>query len=872
MNSKEIRRIFLDYFAKHQHTVIPSASLLPNNDPTLFFVNSGMVPFKDIFTGKEKSTTKRATTVQRSLRVSGKHNDLEEVGRTPRHHTFFEMLGNFSFGDYFKREAITMAWELLTKEYKLNPEKLWVTVFENDDEAELLWKEISGLPDYKIQRLGEKDNFWSMGDTGPCGPCSEIHYDHGPAYGDDPNGPQGGTNRYVEIWNLVFMQYERDSAGNLHPLPNPSIDTGMGLERLAAIKQGVYNNYDTDIFQSVIHTCASLAKTRYGASPESDVALRVIADHTRAVTFLVADGVMPSNEGRGYVLRRIARRAIRYGVKLGLERNFLATCAQEIIKEMGEAYPIIQEKASFVLEVIETEESRFRETLDRGLQILENAFVEHTHNNVLSGDIVFQLHDTFGFPLDLTRLIASEKNIDIDEAGYEKNMAEQKALGRANWKGADAAQSNTWTNKIFEGMNVEFTGYTGLEGKGTIVALLNQQGELVSELTDAGSVILHSTSFYGESGGQTGDVGTLQLNSQEVPVVDTQKVMGKIIEHKIAKPQYTLRTGDVLTTKVDEDHRLLTRRNHTATHLLHAALRSVLGTHVQQKGSLVTPQRLRFDFSHHKPVSQEELLAIEALVQKEVERNQELHVEVCSMDEAKEKGAMALFGEKYGSEVRMVQVPNFSTELCGGTHVEKTGEIGLFHIISETGISAGVRRIEALTSQGALQWYNQRSALVEDVAKNLRSTIEEIPTQLQKILEEKRKLEKEIDQLRKEIARNKAGDLSQQVQMIKGIPVIAAEFQGDVNAMREEADRLRNQLGSVLVILASGTDGAKLLVAATKDLVGEVHAGNIIRKLAPFIGGGGGGRPDMAQAGGNNVDGIANALQAVPNIVTEMLP
>ena len=868
MKSTEIRRTFLDYFTTRQHQGLPSASLLPENDPTLFFVNAGMVPFKDVFVGKDIRDYNRATTVQRCLRVSGKHNDLEEVGRTPRHHTLFEMMGNFSFGDYFKREAISMAWDLLINHFKLDEDRLWVTIFEDDDESGVLWKEISGLPDHRIQKMGAKDNFWSMGDTGPCGPCTEIHYDHGPEYGDDPNGPAGETDRYVEIWNLVFMQFNRDNNGVLHPLPNPSIDTGMGLERLAAIKQGVYNNYDTDIFQSIIQHCAKLAGVEYGASSENDVALRVIADHIRAITFLVADGVMPSNEGRGYVLRRIARRAIRFGVKMGLENNFITGCAQILMDEMGDAYPVIRAQASFVLEVLDTEESRFRETLERGLQILEEAFETHCTNGVLDGDIVFQLHDTFGFPLDLTRLIAAERNISLDEAGYARKMEEQRAMGRANWKGSGDSDSEASPLAALS-LNTLFLGYTETSATGTILALLDENGSLVEQLSGKGSVILDQTPFYGESGGQAGDTGLLRVNGTNITVSDTQKPLPTVHAHHVDTGPVVLKTGMSVEASIDIQPRLQSRRNHTATHLLHSALRKVLGTHVTQKGSLVSPTRLRFDFSHHKPVSEEEVQQIQALVQQEIEANQALNVRVCSMDEAREQGAMALFGEKYGSEVRVVEVPNFSVELCGGTHVEQTGEIALFHVVSETGISAGVRRIEALTSTKAFEWYQDRATIAYEVGQRLRVNLEEIPSQLDKVLDEKRALEKELAELRKQIAQLEAGDLLDNVQTANGIQFIAAEFNGDMNAMREEADRLRNQLGSGVVVLASGTQGAKIMVAATKDLAGSrVHAGNMVRELARYIGGGGGGRPDMAQAGGKNPAGIPDALAAVGTVLT----
>ncbi len=863
MKSQEIRRIFLDYFATHDHQIISSSSLIPSNDPTLFFVNAGMVQFKDIFTGKESVEYNRATSVQRCLRVSGKHNDLEEVGRTARHHTLFEMLGNFSFGDYFKHDAIKHAWTLLTDKryFGLDKDRLWVTIFEKDDEAGSIWKEVTDIAPDRIQKLGEKDNFWSMGDTGPCGPCTEIHYDHGPEYGDDPNGPAGETDRYIEIWNLVFMQYNRDKQGTITPLPNPSIDTGMGLERLAAIKQGVYNNYDTDIFQSVIKKCANWAAVEYGASPDINMALRVIADHSRSVAFLIGDGVIPSNEGRGYVLRRIARRAIRYGVKLGLTENFLHKAVRIIIEEMSSAYPFLKEKIDFILEVTEAEEERFRITLDKGLVILEEAFSNIGENRLLDGDTAFQLHDTFGFPLDLTRLIASEKGFIVDETGYHKRMSEQKEAGRKNWKGAEQLQTTTDGN-ILEGIPATiFKGYTNTQTSSRIVELLDENKNPVNELQGKGLVILDKTPFYAESGGQVGDNGSLFDSDRFVTVIDTQK-SGVHFLHEVQVEKGVLLKNHPITAQINYEARLLSRRNHTATHILHSALRKVLGNHVTQKGSLVEPGRLRFDFSHHKPVSINELRTISSLVQEQITANQSLKVEVCDIDTARSNGAMALFGEKYGKEVRVVSIPNFSIELCGGTHTPQTGEIGLFSIVSETGISAGVRRIEALTSAGALSWMEKRSETVEKIAGLLNTPISSLVENIEKNIQQRKDLEKEIATLKKKLAQAESGDLLSQKKVINGIQIISAEFPGEVNAMREETDRLRDKLGSGVVILGSKAKGVKLIVAVTKDLAGKkVHAGKLIKELAPLIGGGGGGRPDMAQAGGKNPDGLQAALE-----------
>lgn len=727
-----------------------------------------------------------------------------------------------------------------------------------------LWKELTDIPAERIQKLGAKDNFWSMGDTGPCGPCSEIHYDHGPEYGDDPNGPAGESDRYVEIWNLVFMQYNRDSNGVLHPLPNPSIDTGMGLERLTAIKQGVYFNYDTDIFQPVIQSCAKWAGVVYGKDLEVDTALRVIADHTRAVAFLIADSIIPSNEGRGYVLRRIARRAIRYAVKLGLKETFLHRAAKIIINEMSDTYPFLIDKTAFILEVIEAEEVRFRSTLDKGLLILEEAFEDLGENKTLDGNIVFQLHDTFGFPLDLTRLIASEKGFFIDEAGYQKRMKEQKEAGRANWKGSGQTATENNDNHL-EGLSATvFLGYTETKTSSKILALLNENGQKVSSLSKKGFAILNQTPFYAESGGQVGDSGALSASTDGTQiifeVIDTQK-SGQHFLHEVECKTGELTLGSTITAEIDEEARFLSRRNHTATHILHAALRKVLGKHVTQKGSLVTPTRLRFDFAHHKSVSKKELREISLLVQEQIATNKTLDIEVCHIDDAKKKGAMALFGEKYGKEVRVVSISEFSVELCGGIHTPQTGEIGLFSIVSEAGISAGVRRIEALTSAGALSWMEEKIQTLDHISGLLNSPISSLVENIEKNIQQRKDLEKELTQLKKKLAQAKSGDLFTQMKVINGIQIISAEFPGEVDAMREEADRLRNKIGSGVVILGSKQKGVKLIVAVTKDLAGKsVHAGKLIKELAPLIGGGGGGRPDMAQAGGKNPDGLQTAL------------
>lgn len=870
MKTSEIREIFLSYFENQDHLRLSSSTLIPENDPTLFFVNAGMVQFKDIFTGNEKRKSPSATTAQKCLRVSGKHNDLENVGQTPRHHTFFEMLGNFSFGDYFKADAIKHSWTLLTEKLKIDPDRLWITVFESDDEAYQLWQDIAGVRPERIQRLGEKDNFWSMGDTGPCGPCSEIHYDHGPEYGDDPNGPAGETDRYVEIWNLVFMQYDRASDGTLTLLPSPSIDTGMGLERVAAIKQGVYSNYDTDAFQGIIQSMAKRASVHYGKDKDADVSLKVIADHSRACTFLIADGVMPSNEGRGYVLRRIARRAIRYGVRLGLNDNFMGLASKEVIQNLGHTYPEIVERQDFILEVIEREEIRFRETLDKGLIILEEALEKVTEGGRLNGNIVFSLHDTFGFPMDLTELIAGERGIQIDSKQFKVRMEEQRAAGRANWKGSGEAALESIYHQLAEEHNTYFTGYTNIQGTGIVKAILNSNGEKCQSLDSTGTIIVSQSPFYAESGGQVGDIGEVKTRSGKGLVSDVQKPVGQVFHHHIKVTEGQINLGEEIQLNVNSQHRKDTRRNHTATHLLHAALRNVLGEHVTQKGSLVEPKRLRFDFSHHKPVSQEELSSIQQQVQTEVQSNSCLQVEVCSMDEAKEKGAMALFGEKYGDEVRVVKVGDFSTELCGGIHVPYTGEIGTFLITNESSVSAGIRRIEAITGNVSIQRFQNNETILKSAQHILKAQPDQLLNQLQNLLEEKRNLSNEVKKLSTEIARLAAGDLLSEAVEINGIKVIAAEFTGSVDAMREEADKLRSQLGTAVVVLGSKMNGVKLIAAVTKDIAGKrAHAGKIIKSIAPMIGGGGGGRPDMAQAGGKNPDGLDAALAKVKELIAE---
>ncbi len=870
MNASDIRLRFVEYFKAEGHQIVSSASLVPDNDPTLFFTNAGMVQFKDVFTGREKRPYSRATTAQKCLRVSGKHNDLENVGRTPRHHTFFEMLGNFSFGDYFKRDAIRMAWAFLTEELGIDKEKLWVTVYEEDDEAEVLWREVAGVPAERIQRLGAKDNFWSMGDTGPCGPCSEIFYDHGPEHGEG-GGPETESDRYIEIWNLVFMQFDRSADGKLTPLPNPSIDTGMGLERVAAVMQGVYSNYDTDCFKALVNKASQLAGITLGENEEADVALRVIADHARATGFLIADGVMPSNEERGYVLRRVMRRAIRYGVKVGLNQPFLGAVVDTLIDTMGDQYAELNTRADFIREVVKSEENRFRETLDKGLNLLDQAFLGLADNGELAGDVAFKLHDTFGFPLDLTSLIAEERGYTVDQAGYSAAMEAQRAAGRAAWKGSgEEAVLDVYHRITTKHPACTFLGYDANTSQGTVIAIVCE-GQESKELAagQAATIITDKSPFYGESGGQVGDVGTLSNGHTCFMVADTQRPVNGLIAHRGTLEKGEIKLGDTLTLEVDATRRDATRLNHTATHLLHSALQTVLGDHVMQKGSMVNPERLRFDFSHHKAVTKSELAKIESMVYQEILRNQPVTTEECSMDDAIEKGAMALFGEKYGEMVRVVDMAGFSIELCGGTHAVRTGDIGLFRITNESSVAAGVRRIEAETGLSAVNTIKAQDQVVAQAAVLLKSPAAQFPEAISRILEDRKRLSQELDKLKRELARAESGDLTTQARDINGIQVLAAEVNVDAKALRDEADRLRDILGCAVVVLGSREGGSvKLVVTVSKEIAGSrVHAGNLIRQVAGMVGGGGGGRPDMAQAGGKNPEALPEALAAVYGLI-----
>ncbi len=864
-SSAELRQAFLDFFKERDHEVVASASLVPVNDPTLLFVNAGMVPFKDVFLGKETRAIPRAVSSQRCVRAGGKHNDLENVGYTARHHTFFEMLGNFSFGDYFKREAIGYAWEFLTGVMQLRAERLWITVFEDDDEAADIWLHEIGVDPARFSRIGAKDNFWSMGDTGPCGPCSEIFYDHGPGVpGGPPGTPEADADRYVEIWNLVFMQYDRDADGCMKPLPRPSVDTGMGLERLAAVVQGVHSNYETDLFRHLIKAAAEIT----GTSDLEQTSLRVIADHIRSCTFLIVDGVLPSNEGRGYVLRRIIRRAIRHGYQLGVKQPFFNRLVGALCEVMGEAYPELVKNRAHVERILQLEEERFAETLEQGMRILEDDLAG-LKGTVIPGDTVFKLYDTYGFPSDLTADIARERGLTIDVQGFDVAMEAQRTRARsASQFGADYSGSVQ-----VEGVT-RFTGYDQLEGKATVGALI-RDGELVDQLESgqSGQIILDQTPFYAESGGQAGDRGWLESASARFEVEDTRKQGAAVFVHVGTVTEGVLRKGDRVNALVDSARRQATVLNHSGTHLLHAALRQVLGSHVQQKGSLVEAERLRFDFSHYEPVTPEQLQEIETLVNDQIRANAQAETRLMSMDEAMESGAMALFGEKYGDEVRVLSIGDFSVELCGGTHVAHAGDIGLLRITSETGIASGVRRIEAVTGARALQWVHENERRLARVAELVKGNREDVDERVGQMLEKSRQLEKELQQLKGKLASSQGSDLASQAVEIDGIKVLAVRMDGaDNKVLRETLDQLKNKLASAVVVLAT-VDGEKISLVAgvTRDQTKRLKAGELVNMVATQVGGKGGGRPDMAQAGGNQPGNLDAALGSVPDWVRGQL-
>ncbi len=871
--SAEIRQAFLDFFERKGHTIVPSSSLVPANDPTLLFTNAGMVQFKDVFLGKEKRPYTRAASVQRCVRAGGKHNDLENVGYTARHHTFFEMLGNFSFGDYFKREAIEYAWEFLTQEMGLPPERLWVTVYAEDDEAARVWLEEIGIDPNRFSRIGDKpggkryesDNFWSMGDTGPCGPCSEIFYDHGPEVpGGPPGTPEEDGDRYIEIWNLVFMQYNRDADGNLTPLPKPSVDTGMGLERLAAVLQGVHSNYEIDLFQALIRAAAEVT----GATDLESKSLRVIADHIRSTAFLIVDGVTPSNEGRGYVLRRIIRRAIRHGYQLGQKEPFFHELVDPLIEQMGDAYPELPKARDTVVKVLRLEEERFAETIEQGMRILEEA-IDRLQGDTLPGELVFKLYDTYGFPADLTADIARERGLHIDELGFEREMNAQRQRARA----ASRFGMDDQGQLQVEG-ETDFTGYERLRDRATIIGLF-RNGESVEALGEgeSGLVVLDKTPFYAESGGQVGDRGWLRAEQGDFQVEDTRKQGGKVIGHLGRVVRGELHVGDTLEAEVDAENRRAIALNHSATHLLHAALRQLLGEHVQQKGSLVEAERLRFDFSHFEPLTREQLHAIEGLVNDKIRENLVVETRIMALEDAKAAGAMALFGEKYEEQVRVLRMGDFSIELCGGTHVRATGDIGLFKIVSEGGIASGVRRIEAVTGARALERVQQMEDTLLDIAGLLKSGADEVEEKVKALVEKNRGLEKELERLKAKLASAAGSDLAGQAVDVGPAKVLAATLEGaDVKTLRDTLDQLKNKLGSAVIVLAAVNQGKVNLVAGvTKDLTGQVKAGDLVKMVAEQVGGRGGGRPDMAQAGGSQPENLPQALASVEPWVREKL-
>ena len=855
MKSSEIRQQFLEFFESHGHTIVASSPLVPGNDPTLLFTNAGMVQFKDVFLGQDKRPYVRAVSSQRCVRAGGKHNDLENVGYTARHHTFFEMLGNFSFGDYFKRNAIQFAWEFLTVSLKIPREKLWVTVYAEDDEAADIWLNEIGVEASRLVRIATSDNFWQMGDTGPCGPCSEIFYDHGPdVKGGPPGSADADGDRYIEIWNLVFMQYNRDSAGTLHPLPKPSVDTGMGLERISAVMQQVHSNYEIDLFQSLIKAAARVTHTKDLA----DNSLKVIADHIRACSFLIADGVIPGSEGRGYVLRRIIRRAIRHGYRLGQKQPFFYELVEDLSKVMGQAYPELVAAKARVAAVLQQEEERFAETLEHGMQVLEEALSRKI--KVLDGETAFRLYDTFGFPLDLTADIGRERGITIDHAGFEQAMARQREQARA-------ANKFTMQEGIeYSGSQTTFYGYEALQHEGQVLAIYKQGGAVdFIEAGDEALVVLDQTPFYAESGGQVGDSGELLAANGTFAVADTQKIQAGVFGHKGLLRSGRLVIKDTVLAKVNPLTRTSIANNHSATHLLHAALRKVLGKHVTQKGSLVDANRARFDFSHNAPLTVDELRETERLVNEQIRHNWVVESATMKYDDAIKRGAMALFGEKYTDVVRVIGMGEFSTELCGGTHVPQAGQIGFFKIVTESGVAAGIRRVEAVTGKAAVEYVQQREAQLLEIAQSLKTNPQEVPQKIAQIIDNMRQTEKELTRLKTKLASSQGDDLAAQAQDIKGIKVLAANLENaDAKTLRETLDQLKDKLKTCAIILSTIEDGKITLIAGVSaDLTSQIKAGELVNFVAQQVGGKGGGRPDMAQAGGTQPEHLPAALASV---------
>jgi len=856
--SAELREQFLRYFEAHGHTIVASSSLVPGNDPTLLFTNAGMVQFKDVFLGNENRSYTRATTSQRCVRAGGKHNDLENVGYTARHHTFFEMLGNFSFGEYFKKDAIHYAWDFLTNVIGLPAEKLWVTVYADDDEAAAIWLEDIKVNPEQFTRIGTSDNFWSMGDTGPCGPCSEIFYDHGPEVeGGPPGTPEEDGDRYIEIWNLVFMQYNRDESGNMVPLPKPSVDTGMGLERLAAVSQHVHNNYDIDLFQSLI---AAAAKAT-GTTDLDSKSLRVIADHIRSCAFLVVDGVLPSNEGRGYVLRRIIRRAARHGHQLGCKTPFFHKLVATLDQEMGDAYPELRKHREHVERVLKKEEQRFAETLEQGMRILETA-IDKMQGDTIDGKTVFRLYDTFGFPVDLTADVARERDLRLDQDGFDVEMEEQRSRARAS----------SQFNAVSDGFKLdvypasEFLGYESPSAEARVLAMLQNDASIDQlENGDQAIIILDRTPFYAESGGQVGDIGSIQIADETVfQVTDTQK-QNEVYLHIGCLLSGELCSGDKVDAQIDEGYRREVMLNHSATHLMHAALRQVLGEHVQQKGSLVDADKLRFDFSHYQPVELDQIAEIETLVNNQIRGNLKTRAKVMDMEAAKKSGAMALFGEKYGDEVRVLKIGSDSIELCGGTHVPRAGDIGLFKIVFESGIASGVRRIEAVTGEAAIKRFIESESKLDSAAQSLKASRDDLLPRIEQLQSHNRSLEKQLESLKSKLASQTGGDLASQAEEVKGLKVLAASLDGaNVKTLRETVDQLKNKLGAAIVVLASSEAGKVSIIAGvTKAESERIPAGDLANMVAAQCGGRGGGRPDMAQAGGDQPENLPAALESV---------
>ena len=872
----EIRRAFLKFFEEHGHTLVPSSGLIPKDDPTLLFTNSGMVQFKNCFLGLEDRGYTRAASSQKSVRAGGKHNDLENVGFTARHHTFFEMLGNFSFGDYFKKESISWGWEFLTEKMGLPKEKLWITIYQEDDEAFEIWNKIMGVPADRIVRMGMDSNFWMMGETGPCGPCSEILYDQGPGVGcGRPEcSVECNCDRHLELWNHVFTQFDRDKDGHFHPLPKPNIDTGMGLERLAAVIQGVSSNYDSDLFTPIIRFVSKISGKAYGTSEDSDVSMRVIADHSRAVTFLIGDGCLPSNEGRGYVLRRILRRAARHGKLLGLDKPFLNEVVSVVVETMKDAYPDLSDKESFIRKVVVNEEQRFIETLDSGLKILseEVATLKKSGQPIVPGEVVFKLYDTFGFPVDLTADIVKKDRLTLDMEGFEKAMEAQREKARESWKGSgEQAIADSYKKLAVRGVSTEFIGFHGVTEATSCITAILKKDETVDALAEGenAEIFVEETPFYGEKGGQVGDTGVIEGEGFRFEVWDTQWPLDNLITHIGKLKKGAIKVGDRASMKVDRAIRKATEAHHSGTHVLNAALKKTLGDHIKQSGSLVNPERLRFDFTHFSKIDEAEMDKIETIANQIIRENAAVETRLLPREEAMKTGAAAVFDEKYGDVVRLVKMGDFSMELCGGTHVERTGDIGALKVISESSVAAGVRRIEAVTGEEALKYFKKVETELKKSAALLKANPMELSERIEKIQKHQKELEKEIDSLNSRLATKDLSDLFKKVKEIKGIRVLATVVDAaDVKTLRDFGDKLRDKIQSGIILIGSKAgDNAMLLCLVTKDLTDKYHAGNIIKEIAPIVGGSGGGRPDMAQAGGPKPEKLKQALKKLQEII-----